>query len=359
MNAAITEKFFGLLRYILGEQNNAPLISFDEWDSLFTLSVEQSLAGVVVDGLQRLSGKLKVPEDTILEWILLSWQIAEANRVTDASAVQLSRQLTEQGYSCCLLKGQGNALLYPQPSARMSGDIDLWVKGPLRRIISMARESMPEVQPMYHHVEFAPMNGIEVELHYRPSFMYNPIHNRRLQRWFRQVAPEQFSHVVALPGDAGSVSVPTDGFNRIFQLAHIANHVTHEGIGLRQLLDYYYLLKQGFTDDERRHDEQLLRHFGLYPVARAVMYVLQECFGMKQELLLVPPDEWRGRFLLKEILLAGNFGQYDQRLAGKHGRLSKNVQRLWRDLRFVRYFPSECLWEPVFRWYHFFWRLCH
>ena len=359
MNTAITEKFFGLLRYAIGEQSDAPLISLEEWEPVYTMAAEQSLLGVIYDGLQRLSGQVQLPEEILYEWFLLNEQIVEANRVADESVVKISKYFIKRGYDCCLLKGQGNALLYPRPSARMSGDIDIWLTGSLRSIISMAREAMPEVQPMYHHVEFAPINGIDVEVHYRPSFMYNPIHNRRLQRWFQQMAPEQCSRMVALPGSAGSVSVPTIGFNRIFQLAHIANHVTHEGIGLRQLLDYYYLLKQGFTEDERRDDEKLLRRFGLYPMARAVMYVLWQCFGMKQEQLLVSPDEWRGCFLLKEILLAGNFGHFDQRLKDNKTRLSKNVQRLRRDLRFMRYFPSECLWEPVFRWYHFFWRLCH
>lgn len=359
MPTAITEKFFGLIRYAIGEQPEAPLISFEEWPSVYEAAVEQSLLGVLYDGLQRLSGRVQLPEKILFEWFLLNEQIAEANRQADESVGKLTTHFVKEGFGCSLLKGQGNALLYPRPSARMSGDIDVWLTGSPRSLIAMARKAMTEVRPMYHHVEFVPINGISVEIHYRPSFMYNPIHNRRLQRWFREMAAEQYSHVVTLPGNAGSMSVPTAGFNRIFQMVHISNHVTHEGIGLRQLMDYYYLLKQGVTDDERRHDEVLLRRFGLYPMAQAVMFVLSKCFGMKPQQLLVPPDEWRGDFLLKEILLAGNFGHYDQRLENNHTRLSKNVQRLRRDLRFLRYFPSECLWEPVFRWYHFFWRLIH
>ena len=359
MTTDTTELFFGLLRYTLEEQAEAPQVSPEQWDAINTLATEQSLSGVLYDGLQRLSKSVQLPEDTVLLWYVQNEQIVEANHTIDAAVVKVARKLRKENYRCCLLKGQGNALMYPRPSARVAGDIDMWVVGPLRNIISTARKSLPEARPTYHHVDFCPIGDICVEVHYRPSFMNNLIHNRRLQRWFRQEAERQCANVADLPGDVGSVSVPTDDFNRIFQLAHISNHVMHEGIGLRQFLDYYYLLKRGVTQDERLHDEQLLRHVGLYTMAQAVMYVLREAFGMKEEELLVPADERRGRFLLKEILTAGNFGHYDPRLAISHSRLSKNIQRLRRDVRFLCYFPSECLWEPIFRIFHFFWRLCH
>ena len=89
------------------------------------------------------------------------------------------------------------------------------------------------------------------------------------------------------------------------------------------------------------------------------MYVLHEVFGLQQKQMLVPVDERRGRFLLEEIMLAGNFGKYDKRLEGKRKAIGKNMARLKRDVRFLRYFPSECLWEPIFRVYHFFWRISH
>ena len=52
---------------------------------------------------------------------------------------------------------------------------------------------------------------------------------------------EQFSHRVML-GEQGEIAIPTVEFNLIFQLTHIYAHLMNEGIGLRQLLDYYYVL---------------------------------------------------------------------------------------------------------------------
>ena len=52
---------------------------------------------------------------------------------------------------------------------------------------------------------------------------------------------EQFSHRVML-GEQGEIAIPTVEFNLIFQLTHIFSHLMNEGIGLRQLVDYYYVL---------------------------------------------------------------------------------------------------------------------
>ena len=353
------EKFFALLRYSIGEQQEPPTMRDDEWEAVNVMAAEQSLTGVLCQGVIKMSAVVSLSDEVRLTWFLQAEQIADANKRMNAASVKVAKRLQKDGYDCCVLKGQGNALMYPNPLARIPGDIDIWTVGDIPSIIKLGKKTNPEAQPMYHHIDFAPIGDIPVEVHYRPAFMNSLIRNSRLQRWFSEQAEEQCAHQVELPDGAGSIPVPTDAFNRIYQMAHISKHILHEGIGLRQILDYYYLLKRGFSREERLHDELLLRNFGLYDVATAVMYVLKEALGASEDMLLVPVDERRGRFLLNEMLLAGNFGHFDQRLANSHSQLSKNMQRLKRDWRFLSYFPSECLWEPVFRWYHFFWRLRH
>ena len=86
---------------------------------------------------------------------------------------------------------------------------------------------------------------------------------------------------------------------------------------------------------------------------------LIEMLGMEPKYALVKPDERRGRFVMKEILAAGNFGRFDNRILSGNYRspLLANLQRLLRDLHMIRYFPSECIWEPWFRIYHWWWRI--
>ena len=42
---------------------------------------------------------------------------------------------------------------------------------------------------------------------------------------------------------------------------------------------------------------------------RGACYLLREVFGLEDRCLLVPPSEKEGRFVLREVLRAGNFGQ--------------------------------------------------
>ena len=370
------EHFFLFFRWAIGTSQRFPEgLSEEDWRSIYKIAQQQSLLGVLFDAIQQ-NPAIRLERKLLLKWYAACERIQQGNRKTNQAAVELTRFLKEMGLRGCILKGQGNTLNYPNPYSRMSGDIDVWVK-PIaksgeknrggrgmkgefvKRVIGYVRRRNPGAKACYHHIDAGMFQGVEVEIHYRPSFMNNLVHNRRLQRWFEENAEEQFSHEVELPDGAGCICVPTNAFNRIYQMAHISNHIIHEGIGLRQLVDYYCVLKQGFTEDEKRRDAVLLRRFGLYDMACAVMYVLQEVLHLEERLLLVPVDERRGRFLLNEIMLAGNFGQYDERVDHHVSQMGRNIQRLKRNLRLMWYFPSECLWEPVFRIYHFFWRMWH
>jgi len=356
--------FFELLQVALGTREELSRVpSAAEWGRLFEEAERQAVAGVVFPVIEELSRCGQKPSLEILyEWIGLAEQLRQQNKVVNQTAVKLSASLKNDGFECCILKGQGNALLYPNPLGRQSGDIDVWVnpKCHVDSVIRYAKGKEPDGIAMYHHVDYGTINGVEVEMHYRPSFMSNPLHNRRLQRWFVTHAGEQFLHEVELPEGAGRVCVPTPEFNVVFQLSHVYNHLLHEGIGLRQIVDYFFLLRREGEKDERREGlEKTLRYLGLEKIAGAVMWVLNEVLGLEEKYLIAPKDERRGRLLLTEIMKGGNFGLYDAENQRAKSAVKKNIQRIKRDLRLVWYFPSECLWEPVFRIYHFFWRMKH
>lgn len=352
----IHEAFYGLLRFSVGESDDFSMtLSEEEWNCVFEMALQQTLLGLLFFGIEK-HGRLNIHRELLMKWYGVSEQIRRMNMRCNKAVVEVQRLFAEQGVASCILKGQGNTLNYPSPYVRMCGDVDVWVDGGVRDVLALVRRWVPEARCDCHHVEFKEVDGVEVEVHFLPAFTNDMIRSRRMQRWFEQQAKEQYEHVVTLPDGVGDISVPTPAFNRIFQMAHISHHLFYEGIGLRQILDYYFVLKQGFSEEERRRDEALLKEFGLYELAGAVMYVLQVVLQMKEEELLVAPDVRRGRFVLQELMLSGNFGQYDER--GGQGRswMERNVKRLMRDVRMLRYFPAECLWEPVFRMYHFLWR---
>lgn len=364
----LQEKFFDLLRFSLGitDSLEAP-IEASEWDALLELANDQSLVGILYSGIERLPQELRPQQrQQRFTWMATKQQIEQYSQQVTRQTVNVINRLRSSGFDACVLKGQGVARLYPQPLLRTAGDIDVWVlkdqQEAVDETIDFVRSKMGSSadEAVYHHIGAGEVQGIDVELHYRPTFLCSPSHNRQLQRFFRQQASTQLSHQITLDGKS-AVPVPTASFNRIFLLAHISRHLLQDGIGLRQLVDYYYVLQQGFTPSEQAADQRVLHQCGLSTLAGAVMYVMQQLFRLSSDQLIVPADEPRGRFLLHEIMLGGNFGQHDKRVStfARENRLGRNLQRLRRDLRLLRYFPSECIWEPLFRIWHLGWRYRH
>ncbi|MBV3389113.1 nucleotidyltransferase domain-containing protein [Segatella copri] len=351
--------FFDFLRFCIGSAKEIPSsLKESDWKELYAIAQKQCLVGVLFDGIKKLPVEhVGMKKDLLLQWMAESQMLEKANVRLNESAIQVSEWFRKKGFRTCILKGQGNALMYPNPYSRTPGDIDIWVEGGDKRVISFVRSISPHEKACYHHIEFPSYKGMEVEVHYRPSFLLCFWHNRKLQKYYERVKEEQFSHWVML-GDQGEIAIPTTEFNLIFQLTHIFTHLMNEGIGLRQLLDYYFVLLHADIKDLAELQRNLKR-FGLWKFAGAIMYIMQEVFGMPVSRLIVPSNEKYGIFVLNEVLEAGNFGRHDERNCFGSSKLGHNLQRVYRDIRLVKYFPAEALCEPFFRTWHFFWRHKH
>ncbi|BCS85748.1 hypothetical protein prwr041_16410 [Prevotella herbatica] len=369
----IYNKFFQILRCAIHDDIEVPQLSVNEWKQIYCIAQKQSLLAVIFRALERATPPSDDDEEKdvfgklVIEWLGQVRAIERINHNVTANVIKLSEKFAQDKFQSCLLKGQGNGLLYPQPNSRTPGDIDILIRprkydlgkrkvaDDVRKIIKYVRLQEPDAIAIYNHIEYPRFNGTDVEVHYRPSFMFNFIFNSRLQEFFTENADEQFHNRTEMAD--GVIAVPTSEFNKVFLLSHIYKHLFHEGIGLRQLLDYYYVLE---NDVEFSNDyKALFSHLGICHIAGAIMWILTEYFGMKQEKVLVPVDEKRGRFVLNEVLQGGNFGRYDTRYNFGNDVWGRNLQRLYRDWRLLRYFPSEAISEPIFRIWHFCWRLKH
>ena len=451
MNGKQLQIFFDFLRFCIGSAKEIPgSLKEVDWKELYAIAKKQCLVGVLFDGIKKLPAEyVGMEKELLLQWMAESQMLEKANVRLNDAAIQVSEWFRKKGFRTCILKGQGNALMYPNHYSRTPGDIDIWVEGGDKRVISFVRSISPHEKACYHHIEFPSYKGVEVEVHYRPSFLLCFWHNRKLQKYYERVKEEQFSHRVML-GEQGEVAIPTAEFNLIFQLTHIFSHLMNEGIGLRQLLDYYYVLcdfykvyqksskitpslftiKEGSTSHpdpltlrgeggnrptrcseplrskdggpskvspncagwDRRDAigdmtsataststdtsataarssfaansyaaidrvQKELKELGLWKFAGGIMYIMQEVFGMPASRLIVPPNEKYGKFVLNEVLEAGNFGRHDARNRFGRSQLGHNLQRVYRDIRLVKYFPAEAMSEPLFRTWHFFWRV--
>lgn len=367
--------FFSLLRLAIGTGDVAPSLTFSEIKQIYEISRKQALTGVMFYALKK--GGVRPSdesvnhdeyEDLVMGWMGDTVKIARTNKKQNRYVAEVAQWFDSHGFECCLLKGQGNALYYPETDIRIAGDIDLWVRTKERKsleenvktAIRFVRNNSKDIKAVYHHVDGLSFCGTAVEVHYRPHFMQNFLHNARLQQYFLKNEDRQFAHGVEIGGR--KVAVPTTEFNLVFQLSHIYQHLFNEGIGLRQILDYFYLIQNCESiraEEGKTIFAETFKSLGLKNIAGALMWVLIESLGMDRELALVEPDERRGKFLLTEILAAGNFGRQDERYHFGTGKIGHNIQRLFRDVRMVRFFPGEALCEPLFRLYNAWWRIRH
>lgn len=365
---AQSSAIFLFLRYCLEDKVDLSMVvSNMDWRQLYSFATKQTIIGICFDGIKRLSEeypeelkKNPIERDLLMTWMGVSQQIRRQNMKVNGVAAKLYSMLREDGLRCCILKGQGNALMYPNAYSRNPGDIDVWVNASREQITEYAKKHFELGDDIrYQHIETS-VDGVPVELHFFPCTMNNPIYNARLQKWFKRNVDLQCSNVVSLPDGIGEIAIPTTAFNVVYQLTHLYHHFFDEGIGMRQIIDYYYVVSMLNVNCEMLTWLQKdLKHLGLWKFARAVMYVLHEALGISEEKMIVPMDEKRGKLLLAEILDGGNFGQHFT----KYGHFTQQVMakkyflKIWRNMHFVRYYPAEALSEPIFRTWHFFWRM--
>ena len=373
--------FFELLQIAVGNSTSlsrAP--SADEWEQIYELSKQHTLTGIVFAAVECLPQEQLPPPRRIRQWAVKADRLRENNLKISRQTADVAYYFRQKGFNCMILKGQGNMYYYPDrlKGLRTPGDIDVWAfgreepkgnsekchaddnihKGDVRAVIEFCQSIRKGEYIYYHNLDFPILKDTAVEVHYRPSWLYCPWHNSKVQRWFK----EYKRNGTFIPYDG--YTIPTTEFNVVFQLLHLYKHIFEEGIGLRQLLDYYMLL----MSEERIPDSEyaLIKSFGLQNFAGAVMYVLQRVFcnsDEQQDWMLCPPNGHRGDELLAEIMQSGNFGQHDSRYnwaevtnGSMHYRgLPYAMARLRHNMHFLWSYPSEVLFEPLFRLYNKLW----
>ena len=303
---------FSLLRQALGveKENNLSALNEEEWTSVYQQAKKQSVCGIAYEAVKQLSGKHCPPDDLLFMWTAEAEQIKGRNKLIYEEAVRLTKLFAQEGRRTAVLKGQANARLYPNPYSRQSGDIDLWVEGGRKSVselvvkMGLTKQKNLKVETSYHHIHLPKFeNGVTVEIHFRPSSgSHNPFTNRRLQKFLEaeilksKPCPEGFC-------------VPTMTFALVMQMSHIQRHFLGGGIGLRHIIDYYELLIHS-TQEERADVAKRLKPMGLHWTAGAVMWVLGKVMNLKEDYMLMTPDEKRGQKMLSIIKVGGNFGKY-------------------------------------------------
>lgn len=342
---------FEIIRIALGKQQALSHIPSEvEWNQLFDTATLQAVVGVCCIGIQKLLKEQRPSDDVYFQWIGVTANIQQQNELMDKRSAMVWRKLKVAGLDAVVLKGQGIAQEYGElASFRQSGDIDIWVKGGYQKVCDYVQQEAPTTDVAYHRFHFDVFKDTEVELHFRPTLMRNLFDDKKLARWYNSFGADRFILL-----ENKGFAVPPPEFNRIFILTHIYRHFLFEGIGLRQVMDYYFVLHNS-NGNER--EQSLLRELRLTRFASAMMWILHTQFGLQENKLICGMNEKEGRFVLDEIMTTGNFGQADQRYRYKYMR--KVRHKLEHGSHLLLHYPSEVLWTPVWLIYHRHWKQAH
>ena len=315
---------------------------------MFAMAKQQTLLGVLNAGVHRLPTAQLPPKHLIADWDRLTGRIAEIYTRHEKQVAELETIFERKGFRACILKGTGLARLYPNPPLRQCGDIDVWIPGPRKIILKAFGNEYYVHDIIYQECKVDIFDNTVVEIHFHPTKMYNPFCNARLQRWLVKHTPVH---------DNSTLTYPDAEFNAIFCMAHMYRHYLVGGLGLRQMMDYYYVLRE-LPAAGRGPAMRTLKRFGMGRFAAAAMMALQFNFGLEDEYLLCEPDQKRGRRLIMDMIEMGNFGVLDRRNHGKEkeSKFSRFIRKNHRSFSYFRLYPHEIFWAPFSRVGQFLWR---
>ena len=319
------------------------------WQLVYRMAHQQAMVGILNEGVHRLPARQLPPENLLKEWDENTAKIGRIYHTHEKHVTELEALLTRLGLHGCILKGTGLAHLYPVPERRMCGDIDLWIKGTHDSILKAFDDAeIPMYDIIYQECKAGVFLDTEVEVHFHPSKMYNPFSNARLQRYFEKNSPIR---------DDAVITYPDARFNAVFCMAHMFRHYLEGGIGMRQMLDYYYILR-ALDPTDRVPVMAELKRLGMGRFTASVMASMQFNFGLEDEYFLCPPDKVLGKKLVQDVITMGNFGVMDKRNYTHDGetkwaRFMRKNRRVFSNLR---YYPREVIWSPFARLSQYVWR---
>jgi hypothetical protein len=337
--------FISVSRANAFEQDPTP----KDWNRLFFKARQQALVGILNEAVHQLPEKQLPSKDILDEWDAQTAKIGRTYHTHESHIKELEALLSHLSLHGCILKGTGLAHLYPNPERRMCGDIDLWISGKRDAIIKAFKEADIAIYNIiYQECKAGIFLDTEVEIHFHPSKMYNPFCNARLQRFFEKNSPIR---------DDETITYPDSKFNAVFCMAHMFRHYLEGGIGMRQMLDYYYILKD-LPPADREPVMKTLKRLGMKRFTASVMTCIQYNFGLEDEYLLCPSDKKHGGRLVNDVFSMGNFGVMDKRNytydgETKWARFLRKNNRVFSNLR---YYPREVIWSPFARVSQYVWR---
>lgn len=337
-----------------------------DWIDLLDFAAKQGVIGVYWRGIELIfkshTPLNKPTDDEVMEWWGEVNDIKKRNEDLFKKTAFVSNTFRKEGFENCILKGQGNAIMYPDPYLRTPGDIDIWLKGSKEEINSYVHKFFPNEKGSGLHIHFPIMKDTLIEVHYTPRILDNPSANRYLQQYFKKVQIQQMNNMVELP-IGKPINVPTLDFNIILQITHIYRHFICEGITLKHIVDYYYLLIHFYDWQQQKllNEDYLnqiiifLKHLKVLKFTKVIMYIMQEGLGIDKKYLFTDTNKRVGIILLNSIIEEkAIYGLKSHSLLTNKSLTKRIKEKIQRTFILVPYFPEETICGLYYRTKTFF-----
>lgn len=345
------EKLFEILRGELwGTALSFSRLSHEEYEELMALAEEQTVTGLVGDCL--IKNGVKLEREDALGLYARMKAIEKTNARVNENLVSFVNFMERKGVEYIIVKGQVVGTLYPNPDARMSGDVDLYfvgdhyekIKGLVEQRLGKQLNKLSDEK----HVEFE-VNGVVFELHNKLSQMAARKHQEYWDQMIDQAILEGTDTVTIAGKEIKTLSAT---YNELYIFVHLFFHMTASGVGLRQLCDMMKSLsptlphREGVSKIDKERLEEILKELGYLKAYKAMGAFLVEYIGLPEEkfpFALTEKDRKWVETIKKNILKSGNFGRSRRKM--KSIGLLHSIESGWliltQMLTFYRLAPKE------------------
>ena len=362
------KKLFEILRSELwGTRLSFSQLSHSEFEELMALAGEQTVTGLVGDCL--IKNNIKLEREDALSLFAKLKAIEKRNAHVNENLVSFVNFMERKGVDYIIVKGQVAGALYPNPDARMSGDVDLYfvgdnyekIKGLVEQRLGKQLSKLSDGK----HVEFE-VNGVVFELHNKLSQMAT----RKHQEYWDQMIDHAILEGTDTVTIAGKeIKILSATYNALYIFVHLFFHMTASGVGLRQLCDWAMVLnrthpnppclgRESDTAESNNKKSSLnredlggsLKELGYLKAYKAMGAFLVEYLGLPEEEFPFPLTEKDRKWvetIKKNILKSGNFGRSRRKM--KSIGLLHSIESGWLILTqmftFYRLAPKEVLFR--------------
>ena len=316
MNNLVITLFLELIKSAIWEQKaNESLftdIQQSTWNEIISFAESQSVSALLYDGMLTLPKPLWPEKKIVYKLFLQTEFIEKRNLKLDKELKNLALEYEKINCPFVLLKGQGNGALYPIPSHRNPGDIDLFLfrKGDYLKANKWAESNGLKMENENVHHQGFEYHNIQIENHKNVCFFgikkYDKLFDENIQNIIQN---NRFSEIEL---NGLSVKVLPIELNAFYIFYHIFHHFIHLGIGLKQLCDWTLFMKAHSDNINKANFKKLVDSFDL-------LYAMEEFASFSVKYLGAKPEHFpleidiNGKYvdtILDDVFSGGNFG-YD------------------------------------------------